>query len=109
LKLCKYKEIFVSDILTHKALLIASSLAKIDISEQEATLYLQDINEVLSHAQCLRQVSVDGISPTISPLVNTNTPLREDIVKPSLSQHDVLKESSQTEAGHFRVPRTVEG
>jgi aspartyl-tRNA(Asn)/glutamyl-tRNA(Gln) amidotransferase subunit C len=86
-----------------------SALAKIDLNEHEIAQYIDDLNAIVDYATKLQAVDVAGISPMVSPLIGQNIPLREDIVRPSLSQADVLKEASQTEAGHFRVPRTVEG
>lgn len=87
----------------------AADLAKINLKDDEMDRYIADLNAIVAYAQKLKEVDVDGVEPMISPLLGMNTPLREDSVKPGLTQQEALKAASQTEAGHFRVPKTLQG
>ena len=93
----------------HTDLLKAASLAKINLNEQEIEQYAADLNAIINYAECLKEIDVADIEPMISPIMGQSTPMREDLVAPSLSQANALKEASQVEAGHFRVPKTIEG
>ncbi len=90
-------------------LLKVAALAKINLNEQEIERYTADLNAIVDYAASLQKVDVTGVEPMVSPIAGQSTPLREDAVMPSLSQADALKEASQIEAGHFRVPKTIEG
>jgi len=90
-------------------LLKVASIAKINLNEQETEQFTADLNAIVGYAVRLQNVDITGIEPMVSPISGRSTPLKEDIVEPSLSQADALKEASQVEAGHFRVPKTIEG
>ena len=92
-----------------EALLKIADLAKINLNEQETERFVADLNAIVDYAARLQKVDVTDVEPMVYPIFGQITPLKEDVVMPSLSQADALKEASQIEAGHFRVPKTIEG
>ena len=90
-------------------LLKIAALAKINLNEQEIERFIADLNAIVDYAARLQKADVTNVEPMVYPIFGQITPFKEDIVMRSLSQADALKEASQTEAGHFRVPKTIEG
>ena len=90
-------------------LLKIATLAKITLNEQEIERYIADLNAIVGYAARLQTIDVTGIEPMTSPIFGQRTPLREDRVILGVLQADALKGASQVEAGHFRVPKTIEG
>ena len=95
--------------ITREGLLKVAALAKINLNEQELECYTTDLNAILEYAARLQTINVADAEPMVSPILGQSTPFREDIVMYGLSQADALKGASQVEAGHFRVPKTIEG
>jgi aspartyl-tRNA(Asn)/glutamyl-tRNA(Gln) amidotransferase subunit C len=95
--------------ITRDDLLKIAALAKINLNEQEIERYAADLNAIVDYAERLQKLDVTDVEPMISPIFGQSSPLKEDIVKSSLSQADALKGASQTESGYFRVPKTLEG
>ena len=82
--------------------------SKLTLTEAELERYVNDLNAIVGYAQKLQQVDVSGIEPMTSPIIGQHTPFREDIVGESLTQEEALKGSKFVEAGHFKVPKTIE-
>lgn len=81
-------------------------LARLELSEQEIELYTEQLNSILDYAVILEQLDTEKVVPTAHavPLYNV---LREDVVKPSMSQEKVLQNAPDSEDGFFRVPKIV--
>jgi aspartyl-tRNA(Asn)/glutamyl-tRNA(Gln) amidotransferase subunit C len=86
-----------------------ADLAKIKLTPDEIEKYTKDLNAIVEYAETLKKVDITGVEPMFSPNVHEGTPLRQDAVKVYLTQSEALSGSNEVEAGHFRVPRTVEG
>lgn len=82
-------------------------LARLELTDDEKQRYMDELNQILEHLERLNALDTADVPPTAHaiPLVNV---LRDDLVKPSLPQQDVLKNAPDAEAGCFRVPRVVE-
>ena len=82
-------------------------LARIALSpEEERTLGTQ-LDGIIGYIAKLKEVDVSGVEPTAHafPLVNVTRP---DVVEPSLSSRDALRNAPSKAAGLFVVPRIVE-
>ena len=82
-------------------------LARIALTpEEERTLGTQ-LDGIIGYIAKLKEVDVSGVEPTAHafPLVNVTRP---DVVEPSLSSHDALRNAPSKAAGLFVVPRIVE-
>ncbi len=95
--------------ITRSDLMYLKDLAKIELTEDEITGYTSDLDAIVQYAAMLQEVDVAGVEPMYTPILDKGTPLREDIVKPSLTQAEALSQAKDTEAGYFRVPKTLEG
>lgn len=83
-------------------------LARLDLSDEEITLYQRDLTNFLTSGKKLQQVDVSEIEGT-SHAVAMGHELRPDEVEASLSQAEVLAAGPDVQDGFFKVPRIVEG
>ena len=84
-----------------------ADLARLELTEQEQTLYREQLSAVLDHIAQLQSLDTRDIPPTFSVLP-TRSVLRTDQVHPSLSQEDLLRNAPDTEDHQFRVPPVLE-
>ncbi len=82
-------------------------LARIEITPEERSLYLRQLNAVLEHAAGLARVDVSGTPPTahILPLRNV---WRADEPAQGLTREQALANAPDKSKGCFRVPRILE-
>lgn len=85
-----------------------SILANLSIPEQDILVFEKQLDETLTTIQRLNEVDTTDIIPT-SQVTGLENVLREDIVKPSLSQEEALKNAKHTYNGFFVVPAVLEG
>ena len=79
-----------------------AELAKLALSEEETTLYTQQLSAILEYAERLQALDTDAIPPTASVLPLRNV-WREDAVRPSLARQSALANAAATDAAQFRV------
>ena len=81
-------------------------LARLELSEEEKERFTRQLDNVLEHAQKIKSLEVGEVKPTshVLPLKNI---MRDDEIKPSLSQEEALCNAPRREGGHFVVPRII--
>ncbi|WP_406660693.1 Asp-tRNA(Asn)/Glu-tRNA(Gln) amidotransferase subunit GatC [Methanolobus sp. ZRKC3] len=81
-------------------------LARIEIAESESDAYAEKLNSVLEYFGQLDEVDTEDVLPTyhVADVMNV---FREDIVKPSMSQEDVLSNTEHKQEGSFKVPKIM--
>jgi aspartyl-tRNA(Asn)/glutamyl-tRNA(Gln) amidotransferase subunit C len=79
-----------------------AELADVGIDNEELGTFTHQFNAILDYFDLLDTVQGDGAAK--SDLFNV---LREDVVEPSLSQDDVLKNAPHTEDGFIKAPRVM--
>lgn len=79
-----------------------AKLANLPLSDDEKKKFEKQLDETLEHIKQLDEVDTEGvqITPQVTKLENV---LGEDIVKPSLTQEEALKNASDTYKGFFKV------
>jgi aspartyl-tRNA(Asn)/glutamyl-tRNA(Gln) amidotransferase subunit C len=82
-------------------------LARLELSEEEKITFGDQLEQILTHMEQLNQLDTTGVEPT-SHAIPISDVFREDEVKPSLLQKEVLAIAPDEEEGHFRVPRIIE-
>ena len=82
-------------------------LSRIQIVKDKIDEYITKISGIVSYIGRLQEVDTKGVLPT-AQVTNLSKALREDEVKESLSQQDVLKNSKHIQDGYFKVPKVVE-
>lgn len=82
-------------------------LAKLSFTEDEKFKFTEQFNQILAYMEKLNELDTEHISPTASPsdLVNV---MREDKVKPWLTQEQALANAPKSKDGFFSVPKVIE-
>jgi aspartyl-tRNA(Asn)/glutamyl-tRNA(Gln) amidotransferase subunit C len=82
-------------------------LARLELSEEEKVTFGNQLEQVLNYMEQLNQLDTTGVEPTSHaiPLFNV---FKEDEVRPSFSQEEVLAIAPDEENGHFKVPKIIE-
>jgi aspartyl-tRNA(Asn)/glutamyl-tRNA(Gln) amidotransferase subunit C len=82
-------------------------LARLSVTPAEEEQYSAQVSGILSYIEKLKQLDVTGIEPTAHavPLVNI---ARADVVQPSLSNEEALRNAPAKANGLFIVPKIVD-
>lgn len=81
-------------------------LARLELSEEEVKRFTEQLNRVLEYFKILDEANVEGVEPAFNVLGLSNV-MREDEVRPSLSQEEVLRNVPASENGYIRAPPMV--
>ena len=84
-----------------------ANLARIAISDAEATALVPELNNILHWVEQLAAVDTEGVEPMAAVIPNYLR-LRDDIVTDGDRQADVLANAPQAEHGFFAVPKVIE-
>ncbi len=77
-------------------------LARLQLTDEEIEAFREQLSAILEYAQMLEEIDLSAVPPTATVLPMRNV-MREDEVRPSLSQDTVLANAPDTEDGYFRV------
>ncbi|MEM3585763.1 MAG: Asp-tRNA(Asn)/Glu-tRNA(Gln) amidotransferase subunit GatC [Candidatus Jordarchaeaceae archaeon] len=81
-------------------------LAKIKLTEDEMNTFTKQLNEILNFFKKIDEIDTSNIAPTFHVLDLVNV-LRDDVVEPSLSIEDALKNAPQKEDSFIKAPRIL--
>lgn len=84
-----------------------AELAKLTLTDEEKTLFQEQLSEVLDYAEILQQLDTTDIPPTASALPLKNV-MRADVVALSLENEEALFNAPQAEDGSFRVKAVLD-
>jgi len=88
-----------------------AALARLALSEDELERYGSQLGRILSYAERVTSLDTEGVPPTSHPLPLTNVFRPDEVGNPApcLTHEEALANGPAVEAGHFRVPRILEG
>ena len=81
-------------------------LARIELTETELEVLAPQLDVILESVARVSEVAAQAIQPTSHPLPLTNV-FREDELRPSLPQEQILAGAPAAEQMRFRVPRIL--
>ena len=84
-----------------------AELARLSLSEDEKTLYQEQLSAVLEYAERLQALDTSAIPPTATVLPLRSV-TRADQPRDSMSRQDVLANAPQVEADSFRVQAVMD-
>ena len=84
-----------------------AELARLGLSDEEIDLFQQQLSQVLVHMQALDAVDTSAIPPT-AQVIPLSSVMRDDVVRPSLSVEDVLRNAPRREGDFLKVPPVLE-
>ncbi len=82
-------------------------LSRIHLQDQEVERLTKELEGILHYIEKLQKLNVEGVKPTshVLPLKNV---YREDVLRPSLKQSEVMDISVVNQKGSFKVPQVIE-
>jgi aspartyl-tRNA(Asn)/glutamyl-tRNA(Gln) amidotransferase subunit C len=82
-------------------------LARLELSAEEKATFGNQLEQILNYMEQLNQLDTTGVEPTSHaiPLFNV---FKEDEVRSSFPQEEVLAIAPDEEDGHFKVPKIIE-
>lgn len=83
-------------------------LARLELSDAEVDRAAVDLNKVLDHIESISELDLDGVEPT-SHVVDVDSALRSDEVRPSLPHEVALAQAPAVQDGGFLVPSPQAG
>ncbi len=83
-----------------------AGLAKLELDTDEKIRFKKDLQRIIQYIDPLRELDTDKVSLT-SHVVPLGNILREDDIRPSLSQDGALANAPKKKDGFFRVPRVL--
>ncbi len=92
--------------LSQKELEHIAGLARLELSEQDVATYTEQLKAILEYVEPLKNLDLSNVEPTIYGVSLENV-LRDDEVKPSITQEKALANAPDGEDGFFRVPKIV--
>ncbi|MFA5605550.1 MAG: Asp-tRNA(Asn)/Glu-tRNA(Gln) amidotransferase subunit GatC, partial [Dehalococcoidales bacterium] len=81
--------------------------SKLGLTEDEVEKMSEQLSNILENFEILNKVDTDGVPPTAQPNALTNV-LKDDVVKPSLPQDEVLANAPQRDGDYIRVKVVLE-
>lgn len=85
-----------------------ADMARIAISDEEASVYREQLDYILENANKLQELNTDDVKPTIHGGVVQKNVMRSDVPKQSISQEEALENAPDHLDGHFKVPAILE-
>ena len=84
-----------------------AELVQLPLSDEELKKIAPELSEAVEYVEVLNELDVTQTPPTsqVTGLINV---FRDDMVKPSLTQEEALKNAKQTVDGYFAVPAVIE-
>ena len=84
-----------------------SSLAKINISDNELDNYSEQLSKILEYMSQLNEVDTSEIEEFSNKLFNNKQSLRDDKIAPSLDRDTILNLSPDSDGVYFKVPKII--
>lgn len=84
-----------------------ANLARIDITEEEKSLFQEQLDQVLHYVEQLNELDVSQVEPTAHAIPVFNV-LRKDEVGESLNSEDVLANAPAATESQIRVPKIID-
>lgn len=84
-----------------------AALAKLHLSEEEISLYTDQMNEILEYMKQLGELNTKDVEP-LSHVLDQINMTRPDEEKASLSREEVLRNAPETDGEYFVVPNVIE-
>lgn len=83
-----------------------AELAKLKFTEAELENFTPQMNEILSYMDKLNELETENVKPLSHPVEQTNV-FREDILNPSITTKEALKNAPAKDEYHFKVPKVI--
>ena len=93
--------------LSREEVLHISRLARVGVTDADVDKMMEQLSNILENFEILSTVDTDGVPPTAQSIALQNV-MRDDRIKPSLPENDVLANAPRQEGEFFRVNAVLE-
>ena len=93
--------------LSKEHVLHIARLSRLVLTEEEVEEISEQLSNILENLEILNEVDTTGVPATVQPNALTNV-LKDDVVKPSLPQNEVLANAPQSDGDYFKVKVVLE-
>ncbi len=83
-----------------------ATLVRLGISEEEAQTFSGQFSSIIDYFKMLNEVDTEDVTPA-SDIANAENVLREDVVKPSMSHEEFIRNAPKSERGYVKVPTVL--
>lgn len=98
--------------ISREDVLHVAELAHLELTEAEVDTYRQQLDEILTYIDKLKQLDIAKVEPMAQVLYTTasseSAELREDEIRPCDVAEAVLKGAPDASKPYFRVPKVIE-
>mgnify|MGYP000312526008 CR=1 FL=1 len=84
-----------------------AELAKLEFKEGEIDLFSEQFKEIVEYIDTLNEVELSDVEP-LAQITDFENVLRQDVVQPSISLEDALKNAPKKNENFFKVPKVIE-
>ena len=84
-----------------------ATLARIEIRKDEESKLIEELNNILGWVDELKKVDTENVEPMLS-VFNESMNMREDKSESNYNNDQILKNSPNSNAGFFVVPKVIE-
>ncbi|MEJ5244305.1 MAG: Asp-tRNA(Asn)/Glu-tRNA(Gln) amidotransferase subunit GatC [Bacteroidota bacterium] len=84
-----------------------AELAKLEFKEGEIDLFSEQFKEIVEYIDTLNEVELIDVEP-LAQITDFENVLRQDVVQPSISLEDALKNAPKKNENFFKVPKVIE-
>jgi aspartyl-tRNA(Asn)/glutamyl-tRNA(Gln) amidotransferase subunit C len=84
-----------------------AALARMHVAPEKVEGLTKNLSDIVGYVEQLQQLDLTNVKPT-SHAVPLSNALREDVVKPSLSNAQALSIAPEAKDGCFKVPLVIE-
>ena len=92
--------------LSRKEVQHIAELARLALSDDELSLYQEQLSAILEYFERLGELDTEAIPPTASVL-SLRSVMRDDEAKPSFPREDILANAPDSDRGCFKVPAVL--
>lgn len=83
-----------------------AALARLEYSETEKEKFTHQFNKILEYIEKLSEIDTTNVEP-LSHVIELSNVFREDKIKPSFSQEEILMNAPSKTEKFFKVPKVI--
>ena len=83
-----------------------AALARLSFTDEEKIMLMEQLNDILRYMDQLNRLDTSGVEP-LSHVIELSNVFREDVVRPSYPQEEILKNAPARTDSFFKVPKVI--
>ena len=83
-----------------------AALARLSFTDEEKIMLMEQLNDILLYMEQLNRLDTTGVEP-LSHVIELSNVFRDDVVRPSYPQEEILKNAPARTESFFKVPKVI--